>query len=93
MRYFDWSEEKNQKLIEQRGVRFEDVIVAIDEERLIEIIKHPNQKKYPDQRIFIVSINKYCYLVPFIETEEKVFLKTIIPDRKATKKYLKKGNL
>ncbi len=86
-----WNAEKNDKLTLERGVSFEDVIIALDEGRVLDTIPHPNQTKYPGQKIFIVNINEYCYLVPFIETTDQIFLKTMIPDRKATKKYLKKG--
>jgi len=56
------------------------------------ILKHKNQVRYPGQKIYIVEINNYAYLVPFIETEREIFLKTIIPSRKATKKYLEERN-
>jgi hypothetical protein len=55
----------------------------------LDIIEHPNQEKYKGQRIFIVNINNYACLVPFVESEREIFLKTIIPSRKATKKYLR----
>jgi uncharacterized DUF497 family protein len=90
MRYFDWSSEKNQWLAQKRGVSFERVLVAIESGYLLDIIEHPAKVKYPDQRIFIVEIEDYAYLVPFVEDQEKIFLKTIIPSRKATKKYLNK---
>jgi hypothetical protein len=59
---------------------------------LLDVVEHPKQDKYKGQRIFIVNIEDYAYLVPFIEVEKEVFLKTIIPSRKATKKYLKGEN-
>lgn len=71
-----------------RDVSFEEVLIAIDEGGLLDIIDHPPKTRYPSQKIFVVNINNYAYLVPFVEDEEKVFLKTIIPSRKATKKYL-----
>ena len=91
MKPFDWNPGKNLLLKTLRGLDFNDIITAFNEDGLIDAINHPNQKKYQGQKIFIVKINKYCYSIPFVETEEKIFLKTIIPDRKATKKYLKKG--
>lgn len=91
MKYYDWNREKNKLLKIERDVSFEEVYIAIESGGLLEILKHPNQKKYPSQKMFVVSINNYVYLVPFVEDEEKVFLKTIIPSRKATKKYLIKG--
>jgi hypothetical protein len=57
-----------------------------------DILNHKNQKRYPDQKIYAVEINNYVYLVPFVETEKEIFLKTIIPSRKATKKYLEENN-
>ncbi|MGA0198549.1 MAG: toxin, partial [Prochlorotrichaceae cyanobacterium] len=63
------------------------VFITIEGNKLLDIIQHPNQEKYPNQRIFIVEIDRYIYLVPFIENETELFLKTIIPSRKMTKKY------
>lgn len=91
MKYFDWNEEKNKLLKIEREVSFEDVLIAIESGNLLDIVKHPKEQKYPGQKIFIININNYAYLVPFIENEEKIFLKTIIPSRKATKKYIIKG--
>ena len=93
MKYFDWDNQKNQKLKQERGISFEEILIAIDEGNILDIVEHPNKVKYPNQRIFIVNINNYAYLVPFIEDEEKVFLKTIIPSREATKSYLIKKKL
>lgn len=75
----------------ERDVSFEEAYIAIESGGLLDILAHPNVKKYPGQKMFVVNINNYVYLVPFVEDEEKVFLKTIIPSRKATKKYLVKG--
>lgn len=91
MKYIDWDKEKNKRLKEERGISFEDIIVLIQEEKVQEVIDHPNQIRYPNQKIFIVILDNYAYMIPFIEDEEKFFLKTIIPSRKMTKKYVKKG--
>jgi len=88
MKYFDWNNEKNEELIKDRGVLFEEVVFCIMHDGLLDIIEHPNKVKYPDQNIFIVNIDNYVYLVPFVEDDEVVFLKTIIPSRKMTKIYL-----
>lgn len=88
MKYFDWDPEKNAKLQAQRDIGFEDILLAISEDRLLDILSHPNSKKYPNQKIFVITCNHYVYLVPFVETERVIFLKTIIPSRKATKYYL-----
>ena len=87
--HFDWDIEKNQSLIEERGVCFEDVVVAINENALLDIIKHPNQDKYPSQKIYIVELNSYIYMVPFVYNQDKIFLKTIIPSRKMNQRYKK----
>lgn len=88
MKYFDWDEAKNQKLKEERDVSFEEVVDAIDNKQLLDITDHPNKKKYVNQKMFVVEIDNYAYLVPFVEDENKIFLKTIFPSRKATKKYI-----
>ena len=88
MKIFTWNKEKNKKLKLERGVGFEDVIVSIKEGRILDIMNHSNYKKYPGQKIFILKINEYAYLVPFTEDREKIFLKTIFASRKATKKYI-----
>lgn len=89
-KYFTWSNEKNRLLKAERNVSFEEAVFHIEQGQLLDIVQHPNQEKYPGQRIFVVNIDGYAYLVPFVESEREVFLKTIIPSRKATKKYLKK---
>ena len=89
MKSFEWDDEKNEKLKNERGVSFEGVVFHIANNYILDIVPHPNQNKYPGQKVFIVNIDNYVYLVPFIEKEEIVFLKTIMPSRKATKKYLK----
>ncbi len=88
MKYYDWNDEKNELLKRLRGVSFEQVVLAIVSGDLIDRVKHPNPEKYPNQRVFLVKIEDYIYSVPYVEDDEKMFLKTIIPNSKATKKYL-----
>ncbi len=88
MKYYDWNDEKNEVLKKLRGVSFEQVVLAIVSGDLIDRVKHPNPEKYPNQRVFLVKIEDYIYSVPYVEDNEKMFLKTIIPNSKATKKYL-----
>ena len=85
---FRWNQEKNKQLLIERKISFEVVISSIEEGHLIDTIQHPNQEKHPNQRIFIVEINFYVYLIPFVENDTEFFLKTIIPSRKMKKKYL-----
>jgi hypothetical protein len=87
MKYYDWNDEKNELLKKLRGVSFEQVVLAICFGDLVDRLKHPNPEKYPGQMIFLVKIEDYIYSVPFVEDDEKIFLKTIIPNRKATRKY------
>jgi uncharacterized DUF497 family protein len=82
-----WSQEKNSRLLEQRGISFEDVLLAVRENRLLAIEVHPRQATYPHQKILVVDLNGYVHIVPFVETDSVVFLKTIFPDRKFHKKY------
>jgi len=89
MKYLTWDKEKNEQLKKERNISFEIVSYFIETKQILDIIKHPNEHKYPDQRIFIILYNNYVYLVPFVENESQIFLKTIIPSRKATKKYLR----
>ncbi len=77
MTIFDWNEEKNQWLKAARGLGFEEVLYAIETGRLLDVVKHPNAKQYAEQYIFYVEIRSYVYAVPFVEDENKVFLKTI----------------
>lgn len=86
---YKWSEEKNQLLKRNRGVCFEDVFIAIKEGRLLDTTKHPNSQKYPNQFVYIVKIQGYVYMVPFVVEADYFFLKTIIPSRKLTRRYLK----
>jgi uncharacterized DUF497 family protein len=88
MKYFDWNVDKNDELIRERGISFEEIVFCIMHDGLLDIIEHPNKENYPNQKIFIVNIDDYVYLVPFVEDEKIIFLKTIIPSRKMTKKYL-----
>jgi len=88
MKYYSWNNDRNEKLKKGRNISFEDVIYYIENEKLHAILKHKNQEKCSDQKIYVVEINNYIYLVPFVETEKEIFLKTIIPSRKATRKYL-----
>ncbi len=90
MKYFTWNPDKNERLKAQRGISFEEIVFYIEQGGLVDVLSHPRQEKYPGQRIMIVKVNDYAFLVPFVETEEAVFLKTIIPNRKATRKYLRK---
>lgn len=89
MKYFSWSNEKNIKLQQERGVSFEEVVFHIQNGQVLAVVAHPNQERYAHQKMFVVAINDYAYLVPFVESEGEIFLKTIIPSRKATRQYLR----
>ncbi len=91
MKPYDWDESKNIKLKAERLVGFEDILTAINEGRTLANIEHPNKLRYGSQKILVVEINNYAYLVPYTEDDEKIFLKTIYPSRRFTKKYLTKN--
>ncbi len=88
MKHFAWNLKKDAQLFLERGISFERVVYHIENDGVLDVIKHPNPSKYPNQKMFIVNIGNYAYLVPFVENKTEIFLKTIIPSRKATKKYL-----
>ncbi|MFW5426819.1 MAG: toxin [Methylophagaceae bacterium] len=88
MKPINWNADKNRKLIEERDISFEDIVFALQSGGFVDDISHPNKAKYSSQRMFIVAIEDYAYLVPYVENDEEIFLKTIVPSRKATKQYL-----
>jgi len=88
MEYYKWDLQKNEKLKLERGVSFEQVVMHIERGDVLDLVAHPNQVKHPGQQIIVVKINEYAYLVPFLESSEGKFLKTIIASRKATRDYL-----
>jgi uncharacterized DUF497 family protein len=90
VRYFEWNSEKNEQLKKERRISFEQIVIQIEGGKLLDVLDHPQRGKYGNQRLFVVEQDDYVYLVPFIEDAERIFLKTIIPSRKATKKYLRK---
>ena len=89
MKSINWNFDKNQQLADERGISFEDVVVYIQQGEILDIVEHPNQEKYPNQRMFVLNMDDYVYLVPYIEDRKEIFLKTIIPSRKATRMYLR----
>ena len=91
MKYIDWDKVKNQKLISERNISFEEVKIAVNEGRVLDDFENQNKKRYPNQRIMVIEIDNYAYYVPYVQDGEKLFLKTIFPSRKATKKYLTRG--
>ena len=88
MKHYSWDPEKNEKLKRERGISFEDVIFHIGVGDEVALFEHPNQVRYPGQKISVVLIEGYAYLIPFIESQDEIFLKTIIPSRKASKQYI-----
>ena len=88
MKPFRWNHDKNDELKLERGISFEEVVLAIEADGLLDVVRHPNSEKYPNQLVFIAALDGYVLLVPFIDEPEYYFLKTIIPSRKATRDYL-----
>lgn len=91
MKPFRWSPEKNEQLQLDRGISFENMVVAMESGDLLDILAHPNLAKYPNQKMLVVASDGYAYLVPFVEEDDHFFLKTVIPSRKATRDYLNQG--
>lgn len=88
---FRWSGEKNEALVIDRGISFESIVVAIEAGGLLDVVAHPNRARYPRQRVMVVALDDYVYLVPYVEEQDYFFLKTVIPSRKATRDYLGQG--
>lgn len=90
MRIVRWDHDKNEWLFRNRGVCFEQVLLIFERDETLDVMEHPNQRKYPGQKLVVVEIDDYAYLVPYVEDGEEVFLKTILPSRRATDKYLRR---
>ena len=90
MKPFRWSPEKNELLKNERGISFEEITVAVEAGTLLEVVPHPNAAKYPRQKVMVVGVAGYAYLVPYVEEDDHFFLKTIIPSRKATRDFISK---
>ncbi|WP_018867907.1 MULTISPECIES: BrnT family toxin [unclassified Thioalkalivibrio] len=89
MKQINWDAAKNEKLMAERGISFEDVVFALQSGSLLDDVVHPNGEKYPNQRMFVVRVDAYVWLVPYVENDKEFFLKTAIPSRKATRQYLR----
>ena len=92
MKPFRWNHDENEELKAGRGISFEEVVLAIEADRMLDVVRHPNSGKYPNQLVYVVALDGYVHLVPYIEEPEYYFLKTIIPSRKATRDYLLRRN-
>lgn len=89
MPIYIFSPEKNLALIEERNISFDEVIAAIENDQILDIVEHPNRQKYRNQKMYVIWVKEYTYLIPFvIDTNGDIFLKTIIPSRKAKRKYI-----
>ncbi len=86
-KFYNWNADKNQLLMRERGISFERIVFEIGCGNELAVLDHPNQEKYPGQKISMVRVDDYVYAVPFIESDMEFFLKTIIPSRKATRQY------
>lgn len=91
MKRLEWSTEKNEWLKSTRSISFERIADIVEYGGVLDIINHPNSEKYPGQRVFILELDDYVYMVPYVETETTYFLKIIIPSRKLTKRRRRSG--
>ena len=92
MKPFRWNHEINEILKTERFISFEEIILSIEADGLLDVLRHPNPEKYPNQSIFVVALAGYAYLVPYVEEVDYFFLKTVIPSRKATNDYLHRSS-
>jgi hypothetical protein len=90
MKPFRWNHDKNEALKIERSISFEEIVLAIEADGLLDELRHPNMDRYPNQFVLVVALDDYAYLVPYVEEDDYYFLKTIIPSRKATRDYLQK---
>ncbi len=87
---FDWNNDKNEQLKSERGISFEQIVFLILNDRILDIVEHPNKSKYGDQRMYVINVDGYAYIVPFEDRKGVRFLKTIFPSRKYTQKYFRR---
>jgi len=92
MKPFRWNHKKNEALKIERSVSFEEIVLALEADGLLDQLRHPNPEKYPNQSVLVVALDAYVYLVPYVEESDYFFLKTVIPSRKATRDYLLRNN-
>ena len=92
MKDFEWNEEKNEWLKEHRDISFEEIAFYIQKGGLLDSYEHPNKERYPRQSILVVRTDFYVYIVPYVEEDKYYFLKTIIPNSEAKKKYTEGNN-
>jgi hypothetical protein len=83
-----WDHAKSKQLRHQYGIGFEEVIIALEQEKLLDDRKHPNTQQYGHQRQLVLQIDDYVYVVPYINDTNHYFLKTLFPSRRATQEYL-----
>ena len=88
MKPFRWNHDKNEALKIERSVSFEEIVLALEADGLLDQLRHPNPDRYPNQSVLVVALDAYVYLVPYVEESDYFFLKTVIPSRKATRDYL-----
>ena len=89
---YNWDDRKNVQLKEQRNISFEEIVICIGDNRVVDVLEHPSTEKYPGQYLYLVEYGNYIHVVPFIydEKEKEIFLQTIYPSRKYTRRYLAK---
>ena len=92
MKTYRWSEKKNKQLEQSRGISFEDIVLAVESGGLVDMLAHPNPRRYPNQNVLVVAVMEYVFLVPHVEEGHHVFLKTIIPSRYALRDYGRRGD-
>jgi len=87
---FDCDDDKNEQLKTELGISFEQIVFLILNDRILDILEHPNKVKYGNQKLYVIDVDGYAYVVPFEDRKGVRFLKTILPSRKYTQKYLRR---
>ena len=84
MKYLNWNAEKNDALKRERNLSFEEIAYTIESGKILSVEDNPS---HPGQKLYIIQIDRYAVVVPFVETENEIFLKTAFPSRKYSKRF------
>ena len=87
---FEWDSRKNDRLVAERGLSFENIVAVIEQYGVLDDIENPSAN-FPNQRALVVAIDNYAVLVPYVQDGDTKFLKTAFPGRRATRLYLDPG--
>ena len=84
MKYLNWDPQKNEILKQERGISFEEIAYLIEYGQILGIEENSSR---PNQKMYVLEIDNYAIIVPYVEKDNEIFLKTAFPSRKYTKCY------